>query len=387
MQNFYKRAWAEIHLDRLKHNYEICKSLLSNKTELMAVVKANAYGHGDSVIAPYLQGLGVKYFAVSNLIEAVHIREAGVNSQILILGYVSPEYSQKLIDYDIIQTVTDYNHAEELSASIANSKKLRVHIKLDTGMGRIGLKFKTAMEYVEEIKRITKLENLEVEGIFSHPSVADSDNQADIEYTRMQEKLILEIIDGLINQGISIKHIHYLNSACATYYPDNQSTLARFGIMLYGLHPNHALALPKPLLPVMELKTVVSHIKTISKGDYVSYGRTYVAERDVKVASLTIGYADGYSRLLSSKGEVLINGKKAKLIGRVCMDQVMIDITDIDARIGDTATLFGYDGDECITADDVADIYGTIGYEVICGISKRVPRVIYDGNKQIDILE
>lgn len=387
MNNFYKRAWAEIHLDRLKYNYEICKSFLGDNTEFMAVVKANAYGHGDDAVAPYLQSLGINWFAVSNINEAIHIRHCGITKEILILGYIPPSYVTELLDYNIIETITGYEHAKALSDAISDGRKLRTHIKIDTGMGRIGLRHETVSEYCDEIQKIMSLDNILVEGIFTHPPVADSDDEDDFLYTVTQYKLFLEIDKELKNRGVNLKHKHFANSAGATYHDCSQSTLARYGIMLYGLHPNYELKLPKPLKPVMELKTIVSHIKTIKAGDYVSYGRTYKAEKDTKIATLTIGYADGYSRLLSSKADVLINGKRAKVVGRVCMDQTMVDVTGIDVKVGDTATLFGNDGDETITADELADIYGTIGYEVICGISKRVPRIIIDNNEIKSILE
>ncbi len=387
MKKFYKRAWAEIHLDRLKNNLEICNSFLSNKTEMLAVVKANAYGHGDNTVAPYLQSLGVNWFAVSNINEAMHIRQCGVTKEILILGYVMPTEAVELCEYNIIQTVTSLEHANSLSLNTPIDKKLRVHIKIDTGMGRIGLKHNTVEEYVEEISQICSIHNLSVEGIFSHFAVADTDKEDDISYTKSQKQLLIAIKSKCDEQGLNIKHIHSLNSAGATYHENEQSTLARYGIMLYGLHPNFSLKLPKPLSPVMELKTIVSHVKTIEKGEYIGYGRTYCTDKVTTVATLTIGYADGYSRLLSSKADVLINGKRAKIIGRVCMDQVMVDVKDIDVKVGDIATLFGKDGDEQITADELASIYGTIGYEVVCGISKRVPRLIYQDGVLKDILE
>lgn len=390
MPHYLKRAWAEIHLDRLERNLEKCKSYLKPNTELMAVVKANAYGHGDNAIAPFLQTLGVKWFAVSNINEAKHLRNLGIKGDILILGYVSPENIDDIIDNNIVQTITGLEHAVSLSEACKISrpdKKVRAHIKLDTGMGRIGLKHNTIDEYADEITQITKLANIDVEGIFTHLSVADCDDEDNTAYTNKQIDLITSVYDTLKARGVSLEHIHFLNSAGATYYKDERSTLARYGIMMYGLFPNHALALPEPLEPVMELKTIVSHVKTIDAGECVSYGRTYVSEKPVKVATLTIGYADGYSRLLSSKAEVLVNGKRAKIIGRVCMDQMMIDVTDIDVKVGDTATLFGIDGGDMITPDDLADIYGTIGYEIVCGISKRVPRVIIKNDSIIDVLD
>ncbi len=387
MKKFYKRAWAEIHLDRLKYNYDICKSFISDATQIMAVVKADAYGHGDSIVAPYFQSLGVNWFAVSNISEALHLRRSGITKEIFILGYVPPEDVSEIIDNNVIEAITCFDHAKAMSDAITNGKKLRVHIKIDTGMGRIGIKHDTINGYCDEIEKIISLESISVEGIFTHFAVADSESPEDISYTDKQTTLILDINKELKNRGINLSQLHFMNSAGATYHNNCESTLARFGITLYGLHPNTALELPKPLKPVMELKTIVSHVKTINAGDFVSYARTYIAEKPTKIASLTIGYADGYSRLLSSKADVLINGERARVIGRVCMDQTMIDVSDIDVKVGDVATLFGTDGNETITADDLADIYGTIGYEIVCGISKRVPRIIINNGEIKDILE
>ena len=387
MKKFYKRAWAEVHLDRLKYNYEICKSYLSDNTEIMAVVKANAYGHGDGVVAPYLQSIGVNWFAVSNVCEAIKLRNSGITKEVFILGYVPPENVDELIDHNIIEAITCYDHAKALSEALVGEKKLRVHIKIDTGMGRIGLKYDTVSDYCDEIQKIMDLPNICVEGMFTHFAVADSDTPDDIEYTDKQSALFININNELKNRGIYLSQVHFTNSAGAIYHRNNESTLARFGITLYGLHPNTSLELPIPLKPVMELKAIVSHVKTINAGDYVSYGRTYKAEKPTMIASLTIGYADGYSRLLSSKADVLINGKRARIVGRVCMDQIMIDVSDIDVKVGDVATLFGTDRNETITADDLADIYGTIGYEIVCGISNRVPRIFINNDEIIDILD
>ena len=384
MKSFYHRAWAEIHLDRLKYNYDICKSFLNANTEIMAAVKANAYGHGDKAVTLYLESLGVNWFAVSNIAEAIHLRSYGITKEILILGYVPCEYIDDLIKYNITQAVTSVEYAKELDSLCTSGSKLKVHIKYDTGMGRIGLKSDNINDYILQTEEILGLNNLYVEGIFTHLSVADSDNEDNIAYTTKQYQLLIEIRDALKKRGHSIPLTHYANSAAAAYHNTEQSDLARYGIMLYGLYPNHSLKLPQPLKPVMDLKAVVSHVKTIQKDDCVSYGRTYIAHKDIKVATLTIGYADGYSRLLSSKAEVLINNQKAKIIGKVCMDQMMIDVTDLDVKPGDIVTLFG----DCeITADDLADLYGTIGYEIVCGISKRVPRVIINNGEILEIID
>lgn len=371
-----KRAWAEIHLSRLKRNIENCRSLIKSPCELMCVVKANCYGHGIENIIPFMQDdCGVDWFAVSNLIEAIELRELGVSGEILILGYTPPQNAPELVAYDIIQAVTEYDYAEELSKNCPIKEKIRVHIAVDTGMTRIGIRAQGTEAVCREIIRIVGLERIEVEGIFTHLSVADSKSESDISFTKEQVDRICEVKKELNKRLVVIKYLHFLNSAGAAYHFDPRSDLARFGIMLYGLHPDINNELPVLLEPVMELKACVSQVKTVEAGVPVSYGRAFVTERETKIATVTIGYADGYPRLLSGRAEVLIHGKKAKILGRVCMDQLMIDVSHIEeVREGDVVTLFGRDGEEEITADELAASYGSIGYELVCGISPRVPR-------------
>ena len=243
-------------------------------------------------------------------------------------------------------------------------------------MGRIGLKHDTPEECADEIAEMMKIDKLSVEGIYTHFAVADSDDPDNIAYTDRQEKFITDTYDVLAGRGIKLRHLHFMNSAATCYRNSSRSTLSRAGIILYGLHPDVSLDIPEGLEPLMELKAVISHVKTVKPGDCISYGRTFVADREMRIATVTIGYADGYSRLLSSKGEILVHGKRCKIVGRVCMDQLMMDVSDVpEAKSGDIVTLIGTDGGDRITADDLAQIYGTIGYEVVCGISKRVPRI------------
>lgn len=372
MKQYLKRAWAEISLSGLQSNISLIKKLAGASTNIMAVVKADAYGHGEGEICHCLEKSGVKYFAVSNLDEALQVRGFCPSGEILILGYTPPEYAEQLAENNIIQGVISREYALEL---VKNHKNVRCHIKIDTGMGRIGLKYDTPQECAEEIKNIISIDGLSVEGIYTHFAVADSDEADNIKYTDNQEKFILDTYDILESQNIHLEHVHFMNSAALCYRANPRSTLARAGIIMYGLCPNYPLPIPDGFKPVMSLKAVVSHVKTVKKGDCISYGRTFVAEREMKIATVTIGYADGYSRLLSSKADVLLHGKRCRITGRVCMDQLMIDVTDNNAEEGDIVTLIGTDGDETITADELASLYNTIGYEVVCGISKRVPRV------------
>lgn len=372
MKQYLKRAWAEISLSGLQSNISLIKKLAGASTNIMAVVKADAYGHGEGEICHCLEKSGVKYFAVSNLDEALQVRGFCPSGEILILGYTPPEYAEQLAENNIIQGVISREYALEL---VKNHKNVRCHIKIDTGMGRIGLKYDTPQECAEEIKNIISIDGLSVEGIYTHFAVADCDDEENIIYTDNQEKFILDTYDILESQNIHLEHVHFMNSAALCYRTNPRSTLARAGIIMYGLCPNYPLAIPNGFKPVMSLKAVVSHVKTVKKGDCISYGRTFVADHEMKIATVTIGYADGYSRLLSSKADVLLNGKRCRITGRICMDQLMIDVTDNNAKEGDIVTLIGTDGNETITADELASLYNTIGYEVVCGISKRVPRV------------
>ena len=375
MKPYLKRAWAEVSLPQLRKNVEIIRSLNSDKTEIMAVVKADAYGHGDEHIVRCLANdCGIRYFAVSNLDEAIAVRKFAPQGEILILGYTPPEYAHEISMYNIIQGVVSTEYAEALVQN--TPQPIRCHIKIDTGMGRIGLKHDTPQQCAAEIAEMMKIDKLSVEGIYTHFAVADSDDPDNIAYTDKQEKFITDTYDVLAAQGIKLPHLHFMNSAATCYRNSERSTLSRAGIILYGLHPDVSLDIPEGLEPLMELKAVISHVKTVSNGDCISYGRTFRADREMRIATVTIGYADGYSRLLSSKGEILVHGKRCKITGRVCMDQLMIDVSDVpEAKAGDIVTLIGKEGDDRITADDLAQIYGTIGYEVVCGISKRVPRI------------
>lgn len=378
MKPYLKRAWAEISLSALEKNIRAIKSTLFRETSLMAVIKANAYGHGEDGILKKLCECGVKYFAVSNLDEAVSVRSHCPEGEILILGYTPPEFADELVENNIIQGVLSLDYAGELCKNAKAA--VRCHIKIDTGMGRIGLKYRAPEECAVEIRNILSLDKLSVEGLYTHFAAADADDDESCEYTERQADFIIRTYDLLKSEGIVLPHLHFLNSAGLCYHNNKRSTLARAGIIMYGLHPNYPLKLPIEVEPVMTLKAVVSQVKELGKGDSVSYGRIYRAPEDnIRAATVTVGYADGYSRLLSEKAEVLVNGKRCPVIGRICMDQLVLDVSHAgNVREGDIVTLIGRDGNEEITADELASLYGTIGYEVVCGISKRVPRIYVD---------
>lgn len=375
-KNFLKRTWAEIHLDRAQRNFEILKSLTDEScTRAACVIKANAYGHGDIQFMGCLEEKGADFFCVSNLDEALRLRKGGCKGDILILGWTAGEYAPVLAENNIIQAVLSVEHARELGANAAG-KAVRAHIKLDTGMGRIGLLTADLDRCAEEMAEICAVKGLSAEGVFTHFAVADSFDKDCAAYTDRQKERFFGAVDAAKAMGLSFKEVHCLNSAGTLIHYDRRSTLARLGIALYGLKPSEEMTLPEGIQPVMELKSEVSYIKPLHKGESVSYGRRFTADREMLAATIPVGYADGYSRLLSGKAEVLINGRRAKSIGRICMDQMIVDVTDIpDVTEGTPVTLFGSDGGDSITPDDLAALYGTIGYEIVCGISRRVPRV------------
>ncbi len=381
---YRQRAWAEISLDALSHNVkEICRQL-SPQTQYCAVVKADAYGHGEEFVCRRLYEDGVRFFAVSSFEEAVRVRKWCPEGEILILGYTAPECAPMLAENDILQAVISVDHARALSAFAKPGCPVRCHIKLDTGMGRIGVQTEEEAACLWELETILELPGLQTEGLFTHFAAADEDTPDSVAYTDHQEETLFRIAGELREKGVALRHVHCMNSAAVCYRNQPESTLARAGIIMYGLKPNAALDMPLALQPVLSLRSRISHIKTVEPGTSISYGRTYCTTKPGRIATVTIGYADGYSRQLSNKGEVLVGGKRCPVRGRVCMDQLMIDVTDAPAaEIGAVVTLIGQDGDECITADEVASVCGTIGYEIVCGISKRVPRLFLEDGKLI----
>ncbi|MDR0903244.1 MAG: alanine racemase [Ruminococcus sp.] len=390
------RLFAEIDLDAAIANLNELKKLVRPaKTGIMCVIKANGYGHDDCTLCKVLEENGVRYFAVSNIDEAVKLREGGSTGEILILGYTHPDYTEKLLKYNIIQTVTGLSHAEALGERVSEffEKPLRVHIKIDTGMGRLGIKLFDFEKAVTEISAIAKLPGIRAEGLFTHLAAADSEANDDLDFTAAQTECFFFLADECERAGIKFIHKHCFNSAGGLIHYDPRSTLVRFGVALYGLKPDVNLKLPIKLTPVLSLKSHIAQIKTLYTGETVSYGRTFTAKHEMKIAVVTVGYADGYPRALSSFGNspngfMLINGKKARILGRVCMDMTVVDVTEIDdAAVGSLVTLIGTDGKETITADDLAVMADTIGYEIVCGIGLRVPRLIYKGGELIKIVD
>ena len=366
--SYSHRTWAEIDLDKIEKNIEIIKSLLPQKCGVIGVVKADAYGHGAFMISKTL-AKHVTYFAVSSLHEALQLRKCGITKDIMILGYTPSENAQSLIDNNITQTIFSYDYAKSLFDKIS-SGKLSAHIKLDTGMTRLGYEPFEKAEVEKTIKDFSL--KIDFTGIFTHFAVSD-DTSSD--FTDEQFSRFNNTINELASGGINFRYRHVCNSAAIINYPQMHLDLVRPGIILYGLYPD--LSTKKiGLEPALSFKTVVAQTHEIKKGTTVSYGRTFKADREMTVATIPVGYADGFSRLLSGDGEVLVNGKRAKIVGRVCMDQTVIDVTGIEGvQIGTTVTLIGRDGDENISIEEIAGRMGTINYEAACLIGKRVPRI------------
>ncbi|MEZ3454268.1 MAG: alanine racemase [Oscillospiraceae bacterium] len=382
-KQFLNRIRAEIDLGAAEKNFTALKGFLYDDfTKPACVIKADGYGHGDLPLMKLYQDMGADFFCVSNTEEALRLRNGGCSGDILILGWSSPDDADVLSENNIIVTLVSVENA--LAFSEKASKPVRVHIKLDTGMSRVGLDTSDTKQCASDIAKIAIMPNISVEGAFTHFAAADSRLDDDVSFTEDQKQKFLAAVNAAEYLGVRLSHIHFLNSAATVYCYDSRSTLARLGILLYGLRPAYSMKIPFALQPVMSLKTVVSQVKTIHKGDTVSYGRTYTAPGDRIIATVPCGYADGYPRLLSGNCEAIIRGKRAKGVGRICMDQMMFDVTKIEGvSEGDEVILIGSDGGETITADDLAEAYGSIGYELVCGIGKRVPR-IYVGGKQSD---
>ena len=365
MDQYLKRTWAEVDLDAISHNYNMIKKAAGD-AECMCIVKADAYGHGAVPVSRQLYDCGARFFAVSNIEEALQLRDGGISGGILILGYTPPELADVLYINDISQTVFSVSGAKQLAAA-AHGRRIKVHIKLDTGMSRLGLNG-TAEEMSAQALEICAVKGLQIEGLFTHFARADEKND---KVTAAQFQLFSSVSGALKASGVDVKYLHCCNSAAMLAYPQYRLNMCRPGLIIYGLSPFGG----EYGVPAMTLKTVVSQIKTIPAGASISYGGRFITERDSRIAVLPVGYADGFARLLSGKAQVLINGRRVNTVGNVCMDMTMADITDENVSEGDTAIIIGSDGEERITAEDIARMTGTIPYEVISLIGKRVPRV------------
>ena len=377
-----KHCWAEIDLDALRHNFAFIKRTVNGP--VCAVVKADAYGHGDVTVARVLQQEGAAAFAVSCLSEAKHLRRHGITLPILILGYTDPSQAAVLADQDIITACFSTQYAKALSeAAVAAGVKVKVHLKVDTGMGRIGFAARSDWQaVVKELEALYALPGLSICGIFQHFAVADSVKPDAQDYTDSQYALFRQVVDRLQADGYDTGTVHCANSAAQLRHPEWRHDMTRAGIILYGLDPSDELHFPV-LKPVMTLKCLVTFVKDLLPGQSVSYGRTFTAKAPMRVATVCVGYADGYPRMLSGtqgQGLMMVNGQPAPVLGRVCMDQTLLDVTNIPGvRMGDEVTVFGPGAAD--TADTIARKTDTICYEIVCGIARRVPRVYLEQGK------
>ncbi len=376
----YQRLAAEINLDAIGHNIKEIKKKIEPKTRLLAVVKADAYGHGAVEVSQVCLYNGADELAVATFEEGIALRSNNIFVPILILGYTVENRLEDVILNELTQTVFSYQLAKQLSdTAVRLNKTAYAHISIDTGMSRIG--FLPCQESLEEIDRIFKLPNLRITGVFTHFSTAD---EADKAFTWKQFERFKYMTDGIEERGHKGLIRHCANSATIIDLPEMQMDMVRAGVIIYGMLPSNEVSTDIDLIPAMSIKTHVSYVKELPAGIGVGYGRKYYTHKLTKIATVPIGYADGYSRLLSNRARMIVNGQYADVIGNVCMDQLMLDVTHIkDVNMGDDVTVIGTAGGKSVTADELANIMGTINYEVVCGIGKRVPRIYIRNNSVV----
>lgn len=386
MKEVLRRTWAEIDLDALAWDFSQIRKAANPKAKVCCVIKADAYGHGAVRMAKELEALGADWFAVSNLEEALQLRLSKIEAPVLILGYTPAEEAAALSRHNISQCVYSTEYGEALSHCAREAGcELKIHIKVDTGMSRLGFCFQDIEQdrgTVEEIQRVCGLPGLVPEGIFTHFAVSD-EGDGGTAFTMRQFGCFKEMLELLQGRGLLFPLRHCANSAAIFDYPLTHLDMVRAGIITYGLYPSDQVRHRLELAPVLSLRSVVSHVKTIRPGATVSYGREYCATKERRVVTVPVGYADGYPRSLSPGGaQVLIRGTRCHILGRICMDQLMADVSHLDrVEVGDIVTLIGKDGTETITADELAGCEHSINYEVVCGLSRRVPRVYLRNGK------
>ncbi|MBO5041150.1 MAG: serine racemase VanT catalytic subunit [Clostridia bacterium] len=363
-----QRSWIELDFAALRNNVSELRRIMHSGCRILAIVKDEGYGHGAYQITKELQKLGVDAYGVATVDEAIAIRKFGIKGMILVLGYTDPIRAKDLKKYNITQTVFDVDYAKELNSQ---GKKIKVHIAIDSGMHRIGIDVKD----FDAVASVYTLKNLSVDGVFSHLCVSDSKKEDDIEYTKSQINSFNELISALEANGLPVKTQHIQASYGLINYPEIKSDYARMGISLYGADSEYGYEkeIDISLSPVMSIRTKIIQLRTYQPGESIGYGRTFITERESRIAVLPIGYGDGIPRCLSGKANVLVCGKRAPMVGRICMDQLMIDVTDIpEASVGAIATVIGRDGDEIITAEEVAYQAGTITNEIFSRLGRRL---------------
>ncbi len=368
----YNHVWAEISLEKIANNIKNLKSI-SRSSNFMAVVKADGYGHGSVSVSKVALENGADYLGVARINEAIKLRDAGITAPILVLGYTDPIDTAKLIDYDLIQTVFSKDVARSYGdVAIEKRSELKIHIKVDTGMGRLGIVVDDTMDCIDEVKSIFSMGGLVTEGIYTHFASSDS-----FDKTSAMDQLIYfnRLLKKMDEEEINIPIIHTANSAAIMEIEESHFDMVRAGISMYGLYPSDEVEKRIELEPAMELKCKVAQVKTVPENFSVSYGSTYKTKSKTTLVTLPIGYADGFNRHFSSNGEMILNGKKVPIVGRVCMDQTVLNAGDIDVSVGDEVVIFGKQKDSTISIDDIAKSLNTINYEVVTTIMERVPRV------------
>ena len=385
-----KRTWADISLDNLEHNYRTLREHVGKGPRFLGVVKADSYGHGAVQVSRTLEELGAEYLAVSNLEEAIQLRRGGVGLPVLILGYTPPEYAPDEAEMSITQEVHGLQYAKDLNKALEGTgRKLTVHLKIDTGMTRLGFFADQPEQTLAALVEVAQLPNLYIEGVFMHFCVADSRAEEDVSFTRLQYKRFMDMLSAMEGAGIKPEIRHCCNSGAAILYPEFALDMVRPGIITYGNAPSEELEGAISLRPMMSLHSMIAQVRTVPAGTDISYGRLYRTARDTRVAVLPIGYADGLSRLLTGKASFYLRGKLVPVIGRICMDMCMLDVSEVpDAKPGDIVTIFGYDDDgTLVPCERLAAAQGTINYELLCQISKRIPRICHRGAETSQILQ
>lgn len=376
-------VWLEIDLDNLEYNYKNIRSIVDEKAKIMVVLKADAYGHGSVEAAKHYKKLGADRIGVSILTEAIELRKAGIEGPLQLLSYTPHEQYNLVIDHDIIQGIYSLEDAKALSnVAVRKGKTAKIHIKLDTGMGRIG--FLPNEKSLEDIIEISKLPNIEIEGIFTHFARAD---ELDKGHTKKQYENFQIFVRKLEDSGINIELKHVSNSAAIIDMPEYNLDMVRPGIILHGYYPSGQVNKNNlDLKPAMTLKGKISNIKTVAEKTGISYGHRFISSRESIIGTVPIGYADGYSRMLTGKTKVFIKDKLVPIVGSICMDQIMIDVTDVEGvQIGDEIVLFGHGNPLYPTVEEIADILGTINYELICMMGRRIPRVYISQGEVMNI--
>ena len=377
------RTWAQIDLDNIEYNYSLIRERIG-KAKLCCVVKANGYGHGAVKLSALYEKLGADYLAVSNIEEALQLRQNGITLPLLILGYTPAECAKILAENDITQCVYSLEYGKKLAKNAQkHGVRIKIHLKLDTGMGRIGfLARKDAENELDGAIEVCRLDSLIPEGIFTHFALADEKENGK-EYTNEQFECFIEAVRYLEDNGVKFEIKHCANSAATLSYPEYHLDMVRAGLVLYGLAPSQSVSDAEGLRPAMKLLSVISHVKELKAGETVSYGRTFTAPRDMRVATVPAGYADGLPRSTAASGYRLsVGGKEAEILGRICMDQLMLDVSEIKCKVGDIVTIFGEDAPN--SAYELAAANDTINYEIVCGIGERVPRAYVRNGRIID---